>query len=211
VFTGLIQQVGSVQAWNTTPGRRQLTVAHAAWDTPLVTGESVAVSGVCLTVESHADTHFECTMLDETYRRGAFAERPVGAPVNLERALAVGDRLGGHIVQGHVDGCAPVEHVSRDGNDWVIRVAGDNALLEGIVAKGSVAIDGVSLTVAAVDNTGFEVRIIPHTWTETTLHALSTGSIVAVELDILGKYARKAAGLPSRGVDEDTLRRAGFI
>ena len=213
MFTGLIEKVGRLKGLRRRGGNRVLTVAHDAWEAPLKEGESVAVQGVCLTVTELRAGEFCCNVLDETLARTNLTGAEVGAPLNLERALRVGDRLGGHILTGHVDGVATVTSLARGATDWILRVGESPGLAEGCVTKGSIACNGVSLTVSAVSHDAVEVRIIPYTWDHTSLGALKAGGPVNIELDIFGKYVRRyLAGQghepDSPGVDD--LIRTGF-
>jgi riboflavin synthase len=190
-----------------------IEVACSGWDRPLTVGESVAVQGACLTVVKAGARGFACDVLAETLARTNLGEKRAGDRLNLERATRVGDALGGHIVSGHVDGTGRVRTIGRDGKDRVLQVACDRALLAGMIPKGSVAVDGVSLTISRLDAEWFQVNIIPHTWSATALGDLRTGQSVNLETDMLGKYASQAAGAvcAARGtLSIDNLRDAGF-
>jgi riboflavin synthase len=187
VFTGLIADTGTVRAAH--DGRLEIETALGA---QLAPGDSVAVNGVCLTaVEPHVDG-FAADVMPETLRRSSLGPLEAGAEVNLELPLRAGDRLGGHVVQGHVDGTGTVEAVREDGNARVVRIAAPPELLRYVVEKGSIAVDGVSLTVAAIDDQAFEVSLIPETLERTTLGAAEAGRIVNLEVDVLAKYVEKA-------------------
>jgi len=189
-----------------------LRIEHDPWDVPLVIGDSVAVQGVCLTVTALDASGFSVHVLDETFSRTTMALLPVGARLNLERALRVGDRLGGHLVSGHVDGIGHVRGISRRGKDRVVSVGCSQELTQCMIHKGSIAIDGVSLTIAELGATHFAVCIIPHTWEETSLSERETGAGVNVETDMLGKYVQKAVSTSaSPGVTMDSLADAGLI
>jgi riboflavin synthase len=191
VFTGLVAGRGTVRAVH--DGRLEI-------DTPLganlAPGDSVAVNGVCLTaVEPHVDG-FAADVMPETLRRSSLGPLEPGAEVNIELPLRAGDRMGGHVVQGHVDGTGDVESVREDGNARVVRIAATPELLRYVVEKGSIAVDGVSLTVSAIDDEAFEVSLIPETLERTTLGAAAPGRTVNLEVDVLAKYVEK---LVSRG------------
>lgn len=189
-----------------------LTLAHDPWPDALVLGESVAVQGACLTVTTAGDGCFTADLLDETLRRTALQGLGEGARVNLERALALGDRLGGHIVSGHVDECGTLSNVEDRGRDIAWRVACSAALARQTVMKGSVAIDGVSLTVSGLGDDWFEVNLIPHTLKETSLCDRRVGDAVNLEGDILGKYVARLLGRePAGGVTEQLLAENGFV
>jgi riboflavin synthase len=192
VFTGIVEEVGTVTAL------RRLDADSARLDlrAPQVTGdlrpgESVAVNGVCLTAVTVADGAFTADVMRETLDRTALGGLGPGSPVNLERALAVGARLGGHLVQGHVDGTATVLDRRAAGHGELVRVGLPPALARYVVEKGSVTVDGVSLTVAAVDGESFSVGLIPTTLAHTTLGAAGPGTRVNLEVDVLAKYVEK--------------------
>jgi riboflavin synthase len=184
VFTGLVQTTGTVASFH----GGHLRVDAGGLD--LAEGDSVAVSGVCLTATEVRGEGFAADVVAETISRSSLGSLAAGDRVNLELPLRPSDRLGGHIVQGHVDGLGTVESLGRDG---VLRVAAAPELLRYVVDKGSIAIDGVSLTVAEVDDEGFAVALIPETLERTTLGALAPGQAVNLEVDVLAKYVEKLA------------------
>lgn len=210
MFTGLIQKVGTLAGKKPRGDGMLFTIRHDAWDSPLVKGESVAVQGVCLTVTSIRAGEFSCDVLDETVNRTHLGKTALGAPLNLERALRADERLGGHIVSGHVDGPGTVRAFERKGSDWVLEVACDEALLRGIVPKGSIAIDGISLTIVELRPHSFTVHIIPHTLANTSLKALKQGHPVNLETDIIGKYVQRYLERlqPAAGVTLEKLHAA---
>lgn len=215
MFTGLIQRVGTLVSLESRGGAGRLRVRHADWpNDPLSMGESIAVEGACLSVTAiHADG-FSADVLQETLDRTRFRCLVMGAPLNLERAMQVGDRFGGHIVSGHIDEVGQLEEIRPRGPDSVLRIRCSATFMRGTVQKGSVALNGVSLTVSAVAPEAFEVNIIPVTWRESSLASLSAGAEVHLEADILGKYVHQALhgmGLSPQGVTEESLRRAGFM
>lgn len=214
MFTGLVEKVGTLAAVGRSAGGAVLTIRHDAWDTPLAVGESVAVQGACLTVARTAADGFSADVLDETLARTALGGKAPGARLNLERAMRLQDRLGGHLVTGHVDGTGTLAAVRPAGRDRVLEIECGAELLEGIVEKGSVALDGVSLTVVQVTDRSFSVHIIPHSWENTTLGALETGDGVNIETDLIGKYVVRylaGRGRPSGGLSLSDLERAGFV
>jgi riboflavin synthase len=191
VFTGLVADKGTIRAIH--DGRLEVETALGAH---LADGDSVAVNGVCLTaVRPHTDG-FTADVMPETLRRSSLGPLGPGAEVNLELPLRAGDRMGGHVVQGHVDGTGEVESLRDEGNARVVRVAASPDLLRYVVEKGSIAVDGVSLTVSAIEDEWFEVSLIPETLERTTLGAAAAGSTVNLEVDVLAKYVEK---LVSRG------------
>jgi riboflavin synthase len=191
VFTGLVADTGTIRAIH--DGRLEVETALGAH---LAEGDSVAVNGVCLTaVEPHTDG-FAADVMPETLRRSSLGPLEPGAKVNLELPLRAGDRMGGHVVQGHVDATGDVSKVREEGNSRVVRIAAPADLLRYVVEKGSIAVDGVSLTVSAVDDDWFEVSLIPETLERTTLGGAEAGKTVNLEVDVLAKYVEK---LMSRG------------
>ena len=214
MFTGLIERVGRLVELNAAGEQAELTVQHEPWASPLRTGESVAVNGACLTVVRATPERFTCHLLQETLRRTALRERRPGSALNLERALQVGDRLGGHFVSGHVDGVGEIVRIDRAGGDRIVEVRCPAALLQDIIPQGAVACDGVSLTVVGVGHDSFQVHMIPHTWTHTAFHEARPGSRVNLETDLLAKYVRRCLSAPSAGGGELTmerLARTGFL
>ncbi|HBI64026.1 MAG TPA: riboflavin synthase [Clostridiales bacterium] len=217
MFTGIVEEVGEItglrqSATSTVLGVRAKTVLGG---TKL--GDSIAVNGVCLTVVRLTGDGFEGDVMPETMRRTNLGALQPKSRVNLERAMAADGRFGGHIVAGHVDGTGTITDLSPEGNAVWVTVAAAPELLRYIVEKGSITIDGISLTVAYVDNTCFRVSIIPHTGQETTLLTRRPGYVVNLECDIVGKYIEKlmqpaAADKPSSGgVSMDFLAQNGFL
>jgi riboflavin synthase len=179
-------------------------------------GDSVAVNGACLTVVAKQGRTFSADASPETLSRTTLGDIRTGSRVNLERALRFGDRLGGHLVTGHVDSLARVVTRERKGNMEVFRFAPESTTLDLLVEKGSVAIDGISLTVNAVDEEGFSVAIIPHTLSETTLVDFQVGDSVNIETDLIGKYVARLMEVRNREpegskMDQNFLARHGFV
>jgi riboflavin synthase len=197
MFTGLIEEVGQVLARD---GARLLVGARVILpDAPL--GASIAVSGVCLTVVESGPDRVGFDLGPETRARTTLGDLEVGHRVNLERPLRLGALVGGHLVQGHVDGIGIVADLRREGETARLRVAcPDDALAALLIPQGSVAVDGVSLTVAALEEATFEIMLIPHTLAQTTLGGLQSGQRVNLEMDVIGKYVQRALaaqGVPS--------------
>jgi riboflavin synthase len=213
MFTGLVEKVGELQAVQRRASGASLQIGHDPWQTTLEVGESVAVMGACLTVTSCADGMFCCDVLEETLARTTLNMLRKGASLNLERALRLGDRLGGHLVSGHVDCIGEVRAVRRAGQDYLLRVGVSSEVVNTLVLKGSVALDGVSLTISALKADWLEVCIIPHTWGQTTLGRLGVGSALNVEGDMLGKYVARQLRdlLGGNEITEEGLRSAGFV
>lgn len=208
MFTGLIQKVGTVKRVSRGAGL-VLEIGFEPWTRPLEEGESVAVNGVCLTVVHCDATRFTADVLRETESRTGLAELVPGAKVNLERALRAGDAMGGHLVQGHVDGRGAVIAKEPKGRDFQLRVRCGRVLAAQSVLKGSIAIDGVSLTISALGDDWLGVDLIPTTARETTLGAKKVGDLVNLEGDVVGKYVAK--NVSCSGLTEEALAAAGFI
>lgn len=194
MFTGLVEGMGRVTAVAPGEGLTRLTIETPFPAAELRPGESVAVDGVCLTASAISAAGFSVDAVAETLRRTTLGERRPGDPVNLERALRVGDRLGGHLVQGHVDGTAAVLGLDRKGGDVRLSLALPAALRPYVAFKGSIALSGVSLTVAGVDAASFWVALIPETLTRTTLGRLAPGEPVNVEVDLVARYLEGLLG-----------------
>jgi len=191
MFTGIVEEVGKVlkvqKTGNTSfveiQAKKVLSDAHI--------GDSIAVNGVCLTVTDMTANSFRADVMNETLSRSSLGTLKSGSVVNLERAMAADGRFGGHIVSGHIDGTGIISDIKNDGIAVWYTVSADSGLLRYIVEKGSIAIDGISLTVAKVTENSFSVSIIPHTASETILSAKKIGDIVNIENDIIGKYVEK--------------------
>ena len=208
MFTGLVQRIGTVKRVSRGRGLVLEVAADVAWPRPLESGESVAVSGVCLTGVRCDGSRFTADVLRETESRTGLGELVPGAKVNLERAVRAGEALGGHLVQGHVDGRGVVSAILPKGRDVQLRVRCGRVLAAQSVLKGSVTIDGVSLTISALGDDWLGVDLIPTTARETTLGAKRVGDGVNLEGDIVGKYLAKGAARP--GLTESALAAAGF-
>ncbi len=192
MFTGIIQAVGRVQSLQTIGGDVRLALAVNGLPMQDVElGESIAVSGVCLTVVAFDANYFSADVSNETLSRTTLGHLVVGDKVNLERALQASSRIGGHWVSGHVDGVALVQSIGDDARSQRWRFAADKSLLRYIAEKGSVAVNGVSLTVNQADFDGFEVNLVPHTVDHTNFSALKTGSPVNIEVDLMARYVER--------------------
>lgn len=212
MFTGLIREIGAIAAVHPTTTGRDLVVVAPVLVAEAQEGDSIAVNGVCLTVVRRQGEQFTCHAGAETLARTTAAGWPAGLQVNLEPALRVGDRLGGHFVQGHVDGVGLCRARRPVGETVTYEFSLAPEQAGYLVEKGSVAVDGISLTVTAVGEDHFAVAIIPHTLGQTTLAQMRPGQSVNVEVDILSKYARRALGPGAgpQGVTLDLLQRYGF-
>jgi riboflavin synthase len=191
VFTGLVREVGTVVARHGGPAGARLTIEAPQTAAGATVGDSIAIDGVCLTVVAVTDGSFSFEAVPETLSRTTLGGLEAGRSVNLEPALRAGEPLGGHFVQGHVDGVAHVRSVEPEGDGCRVSFDPPRELLRYLVEKGSVAVQGVSLTVAAVDEAGFAVALIPHTLAATVLGSLEPGDGVNVECDVLAKHMEK--------------------
>ncbi len=191
MFTGLVAAKGTVEAIERADGGARLRV-RTQLGAELSGGESIAVNGVCLTAREPDAGSFAADLMAETLERSSLGPLAEGDEVNLELPLRAGDPLGGHVVQGHVDGTGAVESVTEQGLARVVRVAAPSDLLRYVVEKGSIAVDGVSLTVTEVDDGGFSVSLIPETLERTTLGSAKPGRTVNLEVDVLAKYVEKS-------------------
>jgi riboflavin synthase len=194
MFTGLIEAVGEVTSVESRADGQRLRL-RAALARELVAGDSLAVNGVCLTVTVADADEVQADIGPETVRVTTLGSMRPGVMVNLERAMRADSRFGGHFVQGHVDGVATIRDIRPHGEAHWLTIACAGALAPYLIPKGSIAIDGVSLTIAALGDAWFEVMLIPFTWAHTNLSALTVGSVVNVECDIVGKYVARAAAL----------------
>lgn len=208
MFTGIIQKVGTVKRVSRGKGL-VVEIGFEPFARPLEEGESVAVNGACLTVAKCDEVRFTADVLDETVSRTGIGDLIPGEKVNLERALRAGDSMGGHIVQGHVDCRGTVKATIPKGRDFQLQIRCGRVLAAQSVLKGSIAVDGVSLTISAIGDDWLGVDLIPTTAAETILGAKKVGDKVNLEGDIVGKYIAKSAARP--GLTEEALARAGFI
>lgn len=191
MFTGIVEELGTVR--RVLPGARAGKIVIAA-DTVLQgtrIGDSIAVNGVCLTVVELGSDEFTADVMPETLRKSGLGQLKAGDPVDLERAMPADGRFGGHIVSGHIDGTGRVKEVRPEQNAQVVTIEAPRGIMDLIVEKGSIAIDGISLTVAAVGRTTFSVSLIPHTAEQTVLLKKRAGDVVNLENDIIGKYVQK--------------------
>jgi riboflavin synthase len=218
MFTGLVEGIGTIKGLTRTGEDMGLTIFPHFDMADTGVGDSVSVNGVCLTVTKIGGEGFCVDVSRETLSRSTLGHAKQGDKVNLERALRMSDRLGGHMVLGHVDGMGRILKKERKERSWFIRISLDPALSRYVIEKGSIAVDGVSLTVNQWDREGFEVNIIPQTGRETTILSKGVGDVVNIETDLIGKYVEKFL---SRGkspgekkrislIDEDMLKQHGF-
>jgi riboflavin synthase len=191
VFTGLVEALGSIIAVDRSGDGVRLTVAAGELASELREGDSIAVNGVCLTAVEVGAEWFSADVINETLARSSLQEAEVATPVNLELPLRPTDRLGGHVVQGHVDGVGSIERLSDDGFSVRVTVRAPGEVLRYVVEKGSIAVDGISLTVTEVDDRSFTVSLIPETLQRTNLGTAEPGATVNLEVDLFAKYVEK--------------------
>lgn len=207
MFTGIIEELGTLKSLN--GGRIEINCAKILEDIKI--GESISTNGICLTVTDFAENFFAADVMPETLRRTSLEELNIGGAVNLERAMKIGDRFGGHIVSGHIDGTGKISNIRTDGNAVFINISAENFLLKQIAAKGSVALDGISLTVVDADTENFSVSMIPHTRTVTNFKFKRVGSTVNIETDILAKYVDRLLNFKATpALTKDFLLENGF-
>lgn len=203
MFTGIVEEIGTILSVKKGVKSSALTISGDLIFEDMHIGDSIAVNGVCLTVTNKTKESFTADVMAETLRRSSLGSLKAGSKVNLERAMAANGRFGGHIVSGHIDGTGEVESFVKEDNAVWVTVKTPVKLLKYIIEKGSIAIDGVSLTVAYVDNQCFKVSLIPHTAANTILLSKKVGDIVNLENDIVGKYIEKLMHFDEQ-VEEDT-------
>lgn len=195
MFTGIVEETGVIRAMSMSGHSGEISIRARTVLEGTKIGDSIAVNGICLTVTSLRPDGFTADVMPETVSRSSLKSAAAGDQVNLERAMAADGRFGGHIVSGHIDGTGTIRQMTRDENAVWVRIQAGPQILRYIVEKGSITIDGISLTVAAVTSRDFSVSIIPHTGEETTLLKRREGDIVNLETDIIAKYTEKLLGL----------------
>ena len=218
MFTGLVEELGKIKSITKGTKSARLTIAGRVVLQDVKLGDSIAVNGTCLTVVEYTQRSFTADVMPETVRSTVLAELKPGDVVNLERTLRLGDRLGGHIVSGHVDGVGVIRSKERSDNAIVVTVEAPPQVMRYIIAKGSIAIDGTSLTIVDYGADWFSVSLIPHTASLTTVGLKEVGSKVNLEADVLGKYVAKLLGLQSgdekkqapSGLTMEFLQQHGF-
>ena len=212
MFTGLIEDVGTVVEFNRRGGGGLITIEHSPVLDDLKLGDSIAVDGVCLTVTHLANNRFKAEVSAETIKRTTLSGKKLGQKVNLERALRLKDRLGGHVVTGHIDAIARINRIAPEGGAQKVVFQSNQRCTRYMVEKGSVAVDGISLTVNEVRDEHFNVTIIPYTCEHTTLVTKKEGDKVNIETDILGKYVERLTGGNSdKKIDATFLSDHGFL
>lgn len=216
MFTGIIEATGRVSAIKASGVDLKLTIESDSLDfSDVKLGDSIASNGVCLTVTALNGKSFNADVSGETVKRTLFGQYKTGQLLNLEKALLATGRLGGHLVSGHVDGISSVEKVEKFGEAWQVWVKMPKDLAHYIAEKGSITVDGISLTVNELSSTAFRLTIVPHTARETTLMSLKAGSQVHLEVDLIARYLERLLqgrkGTGSKGVTMDLLQQRGFL
>ena len=212
MFTGIVEELGKVKTIKKGGLQQRLTISCKKILEDIHLGDSIAVNGVCLTVVEFDSSGFSADVMNETFHRSSLGNLTSGSVVDLERAMSSQGRFGGHIVSGHIDGTGKIRDIRKDGNAIWFEIEAEEKLLDFIVEKGSIAIDGISLTVAALSNKSFQVSVIPHTLQETVLGVRKRGDIVNLENDVVGKYIKKFLEKPqqSKGLTREMLLANGF-
>jgi riboflavin synthase len=218
MFTGIIEEMGAVKAVERTLTGARLSVLASTVMDDLAVGDSVSVNGACLTVVSRDEREFTVDVSTETLSVTSLGQVSAGAPVNLERAMKIHQRIGGHLVSGHVDGVGAVRSRRQDGNTLTITIEASKDVLRYCVPKGSITVDGISLTINELTDRSFGVAVIPHTAKVTTLGLKQPGDIVNLESDLIGKYVERLlqergqlTAKPAPVIDKDFLQKRGLI
>ncbi len=212
MFTGIIEEIGCIKEIRKGAKSAAINVQAKKTMQDLCVGDSIAVNGVCLTVTSFSQSSFTADVMHETLNHSSLGDLRTGSPVNLERAMSVNDRFGGHIVTGHIDGTGTVSAIEKDDNAIWYSIKTTPEIMRYIIEKGSITIDGISLTVAKVQKYGFSVSIIPHTAIMTILSGKHIGDKVNLENDCIGKYVERLLGIqsPKANITSDFLAKYGF-
>lgn len=216
MFTGIVEEIGTIKAMKPQKNAMELTISTKQLLSDVKLGDSIAVNGICLTVTSYTDTTFCVDVMNETLKRTSLSHLSCGSSVNLERAMSVQSRFGGHIVSGHIDGTGTITHIETDGIATLYTINSPSQITRYIVEKGSIAIDGISLTVVSVTEQSFSISVLPHTKAHTILHTKRNGDLVNLEVDLVGKYIEKLL-LPyqdtqkvSSNITKEFLLKYGF-
>lgn len=218
MFTGIVEEIGLIEGVKKVEKSLYLSIKCSKVLKETKIGDSIAVNGVCLTVTSLKKESFEADVMEESIRRSNLGKLSIGDKVNLERALSLEARLGGHIVSGHIDGTGEIESLAKEGNAILITIKANKEILKYIVEKGSMGVDGVSLTVIYINSDLFKVGVIPHTGKETILLTKKVGDKVNLECDVVGKYIEKFLRInnekkeeKSSSISEEFLKSNGFF
>ena len=208
IFTGIIEEIGRLKGFD--GGKIEISCEKILSDIKI--GDSINTNGICLTVVEFGENFFAADVMPETFRKTSLSEIKIGGKINLERALKVGERFGGHIVSGHIDGVGKILQITAEGNALLIKISAESNLLRQIAAKGSVSLDGISLTVVDADEKIFSVSMIPHTREVTNFKDKKIGSLVNIETDILAKYVERLIKFKnSPPITEKFLMEHGFL
>lgn len=214
MFTGIIEELGKIASFEKRGDGALLKINAGTVVGDSRDGDSIAVNGVCLTAVNITPESFSADVSGETLRRSTLGNLRSGAPVNLERAATVSTRLGGHIVQGHVDAAGEFLSASQSGDFWTVRVSFPKEIARYLIYKGSIAVEGISLTIANLYEDSFEIAVIPKTWNQTNLHSLKTGDALNLEADVIAKYVERillyGQGKPD-GITVEKLNTLGFV
>lgn len=212
MFTGIVEEIGKTIRVQRSGNAIRLTIAVRKICADLAIGDSVSVNGACLTLSSRSDEHLNFDAVPETVERTALKYLKSGSPVNLERAMRMGDRIGGHFVQGHVDGVGVLLGMERKDNAHLLTIQADEDILKYMIPKGSVAVDGVSLTLDRITGSTFTVWIIPHTFDNTVFRQRRLGDRLNIENDMIGKYvARYVSGGSQSGLNLSRIAELGYV
>ena len=211
MFTGLIEEVGRIKSMKRIGQSIRLDVSCFSILSDINIGDSISTEGVCLTVTAFGSDYFSADLMPETVNMSSYKNKRVGSVVNLERAMQLNGRFGGHMVSGHIDGVGKIKYITKDEIAYRVFITCQRDLLKYIIKKGSIAIDGISLTVSKLDHTGFEVSVIPQTVDDTTLLKKTVGEIVNLENDMIAKYTERLVTFETSGVSEEFLKEHGFL
>lgn len=210
MFTGIVEEIGSVKNVIKSAKTCVLTINASKILEDVSLGDSIAVNGVCLTVTKFDKGEFSVDVMNETLKKSSLNSIKSGTRVNLERAMSANGRFGGHIVSGHIDGLGKIISIREDGNAIWFEIEAEKEILKYIIKKGSVALDGVSLTVAELGKRSFKISMIPHTLAETIFSDKVVGDVINIENDCIGKYVERLLEKDSKGIDINFLREHGF-
>lgn len=211
MFTGLIEEIGKIEQLQKHRGTLRLTIAAEETLKDLATDDSIAINGVCLTVVEFSKSNFQVEAVEETLSKTTLGSLKTGNQVNLERSLRFSDRMGGHFVQGHVDAVGEVTAVQTQDGGTLLSITLPSHLLKYVISEGSIAIDGVSLTIARLKDNEITISLIPHTLEKTTLVNLKAGDGVNIEVDLIGKYVERILTKPNQSkISEEWLHEMGY-
>lgn len=209
MFTGIVEEIGKISSVRRGRNSAEVEIEGKTVLEDIHIGDSIAVNGVCLTVTGYSRSSFTADVMHETLDRTSLKGAASGMQVNLERAMAADGRFGGHIVSGHIDGTGTVKKIEKDDNAVWYTIAADSRIMKYIVEKGSVALDGTSLTVADVTENDFSVSIIPHTLSETVIGIRKTGDTINIETDVIGKYVEKLMHFRTSSAENESADGSG--